>query len=197
MEVSAATIRSQVRQRFATLAIDPASEERFEIGRSSALKLGYETTVLDTLPVEAVERFAGVGNPLSLGRPAEGMTVLDLGSGAGMDAMIAAQAVGPGGKVIGIDMTDEMIARARQAADACGLLNVEIEKGMAHCLDVGDESVDVVISNGVINLCPDKEQVLAELHRVLKPGGRLQVADMSLVDGVNPELLERVGDWSD
>ncbi len=197
MEVSAATIRAQVRQRFATLAVDPASEQRFEIGRSSALKLGYDSVVLDALPVEAVERFAGVGNPLSLGQPLEGATVLDLGSGAGMDTMIAAQAVGPGGKVIGIDMTDEMIETARQAADACGLVNVEIKKGMAHCLDVGDESVDVVISNGVINLCPDKEQVLAELHRVLKPGGRLQVADMSLVDGVNAELLERVGDWSD
>ena len=197
MELSAETIRAQVRQRFATLANDPTSEQRFEIGRSSALKLGYESAVLDTLPIEAVERFAGVGNPLSLGQPLEGMTVLDLGSGAGMDTMIAAQAVGPTGKVIGIDMTDEMIERARQAADVCGLANVEIKKGMAHCLDVGDESVDVVISNGVINLCPDKEQVLAELHRVLKPGGRLQVADMSLVDGVNPELLERVGDWSD
>ncbi len=111
--------------------------------------------------------------------------------------MIAAQAVGSSGKVIGIDMTDEMVNKARQACAEGGLANVEIKKGMAHALDVDDESVDVVASNGVINLCPDKEQVVGELYRVLKPGGRLQVADMSLVDGVNPELLERVGEWSD
>ncbi len=94
-------------------------------------------------------------------------------------------------------MTDRMVERARRACAKAGLANVEIKKGMAHALDVDDESVDVVISNGVVNLCPDKEQVVRELFRVLKPGGRLQVADMSLADGVNPELLERVGEWSD
>lgn len=197
MEIDDAAVYAQVQQRFAALAIDPATERRFEIGRSSALKLGYESSVLDALPEAAVERFAGVGNPLSLGLPCERATVLDLGCGAGMDVMIAAKAVGPDGKVIGIDMTDEMVERARQGCSECGLINVEIRKGMAHCLDVGDESVDVVISNGVINLCPNKEQVLAEAYRVLKSGGRLQVADMSLVDGVDPELLERVGEWSD
>ena len=163
----------------------------------SVLKLGYDAAILDGLPVSSVESFAGVGNPLALEPLANGMTVLDLGCGAGMDTMIAARTVGPSGKAIGIDMTDAMVNKARQACAEGGLANVEIKNGLAHALDVEDESVDIVISNGVINLCPNKERVLAELYRVLKPGGRLQVADMSLVDGVNPELLERVGEWSD
>lgn len=197
MHHEATTVHALVRQRFAMLASDPDSEKRFEIGRASALKLGYEASALDALPEAVVSRFAGVGNPLSLRPLADGMTVLDLGCGAGVDTMIAARAVGPGGNVIGIDMTDEMVETASRACDDLGLANVTIRKGMADHLDVDDATVDVVISNGVINLCPDKQQVLCELHRVVKPGGRLQVADMSLVEGVDPELLERVGEWSD
>lgn len=190
-------IEEQVRRRFASLVADPRSEKRCEIGRSSALKLGYEASVLDSLPGGAVECFAGVGNPLSLAPLSEATTVLDLGCGSGVDVMIAARSIGSGGRIIGIDMTDEMVEKARWACQECGLTNVEIRKRMGHELALDDESVDVVISNGVINLCPEKEQVLEELHRVLKPGGRLQLADMSLVDGVNVELLERVGEWSD
>lgn len=197
MTLEAHRIHEQVRRRFASIATDPASEKRFEVGRANALKLGYDAALLDDLPETAVESFTGVGNPLSLAPITEGMTVLDLGCGAGTDTMIAARAVGPNGRVIGVDMTDRMVERARQACAEAGLANVEIRKGMAHALDVDDESVDVVISNGVVNLCPDKEQVVRELFRVLKRGGRLQVADMSLADGVNLELLERVGEWSD
>ena len=197
MQADSAAIHAQVRQRFASLATDPTSEERFEVGRSSALKLGYDPSLLDGLPEAAVNSFAGVGNPLSLAPLSEGMTVLDLGCGSGVDVLLAARAVGPGGKVIGIDMTDEMVNKARSAVEKAGLKNVEIRKGLVEQPDVDDESIDVVVSNGVINLCPDKEQVLGELYRVLTPGGRLQVADMSLVEGVNPELLERVGEWSD
>lgn len=197
MAVDAESIFLQVRQRFSALATDPASESRFEIGRPSALKLGYETSVLDALPQAAVERFAGVGNPLSLAPLDKGMTVLDLGCGSGVDTMIAARAVGRDGKVIGVDMTEAMVERARQACEESGLANIEIKQGVANRLDVDDETVDVVISNGVVNLCPDKGQVLSELHRVLRQGGHLQMADMSLVEGVNPELLERVGEWSD
>ncbi len=134
---------------------------------------------------------------MSLAPVKTGMTVLDLGCGAGVDCMIAAQAVGPRGRVIGIDMTEEMIQKAKQACADRGLTNVEIKQGIADHFDVDDDTVDVVISNGVFNLCPDKETVLKEVYRVLKPGGRLQVADMSLVEGVNPELLERAGEWSD
>ena len=197
MQPDTAAIHEHVRRRFALLATDPASEQRFEIGRSSALKLGYDAAVLDSLPEAAVASFAGVGNPLSVAPTSEGMTILDLGCGSGVDAMIAARAVGPRGRVIAIDMTDEMVAKARWACDECRLTNVVINKGLAHSVDLDGQSVDVVISNGVINLCPDKGQVLSELCRVLKPGGRLQVADMSLVEGVNPQLLERVGEWSD
>jgi len=161
------------------------------------VKLGYEGPVLDKLPSVAVECFAGVGNPPSLAPLVEGMTVLDLGCGSGVDAMIASRAVGPSGRVIGMDMTDEMLEKARQACTEPEYANVEIRKGMAHELDLEDGSIDVILSNGVINLCPDKEKVLAEMYRVLRPGGRLQVADMSLMEGVNPELLERVGEWSD
>ncbi len=197
MEPNLNTIQEQVRRRFALVALDPRAEKRFEIGRTSALKLGYDASMLDLLPTIAVESFAGVGNPLSLARPTEGMTVLDLGCGSGMDALMAARLVGPEGRVIGIDMTEEMVGKAHRALTECGLKNVEIRTGIAHRLDLERESVDLIISNGVINLCPNKEQVLAELFRILRPGGRMQLADMSLVDGVNPELLERVGEWSD
>jgi SAM-dependent methyltransferase len=190
-------IRVQVRERFAALAISPSKEKRFEIGRASALKLGYDPAALAALPPAAVDRFAGVGNPLLLAPLTAGMTVLDLGCGSGVDTLLAAQRVGPRGKVIGVDMTEPMVTAAQPACAACGAANVETRLCTAQQLGIGDESVDVVISNGVINLCPDKEQVLREIHRVLRPGGRLQVADMSLVDGVNPELLERVGQWSD
>jgi SAM-dependent methyltransferase len=196
MEIDATAIRAQVRRRFAAVATDPASEQKFEIGRDSALKLGYDAALLDALPTAAVKAFAGVGHPLSLGSLAAGMTVLDIGCGAGLDVIIAAEQVGLRGKVVGIDMTDEMVATAHEACATRGLKNVEFMTGLAERLGLHDESVDVVISNGVINLCPDKGRVLGEVYRVLKAGGRLQAADMSLVEGVNPELLECVGEWS-
>ena len=197
MNTDADSIRAQIRRRFASVATDPVAERRFEIGRASALKLGYDAAVLDMLPPAAIESFAGVGNPLALAPLGAGMTVLDLGCGSGVDAMIAAQLVGSSGRVIGLDMTREMVSKARRACVERRLTNVEVREGMSDQLDLPDDSVDVVISNGVINLCLDKERVLREVYRVLRPGGRFQVADMSLVDGVNPELLERVGQWSD
>lgn len=197
MNTDADSIRAQIRRRFASVATGPAAERRFEIGCGSALKLGYDAAVLDMLPPAAIESFAGVGNPLALAPLGAGMTVLDLGCGSGVDAMIAAQLVGSSGRVIGLDMTREMVSKARRACVERRLTNVEVREGMSDQLDLPDDSVDVVISNGVINLCLDKERVLREVYRVLRPGGRFQVADMSLVDGVNPELLERVGQWSD
>jgi arsenite methyltransferase len=197
MNLDVDAIHEQVRTRFAAVAMEPGAEKRFEIGYASAVKLGYDERTLDALPACAVESFAGVGDPLSLGPIARGMTVLDLGCGSGVDTLIAAERVGPGGRVIGVDMTEAMLDRARRACAERGCDNVEIRQGLVDGLDVGDESVDLVISNGVINLCPDKERVLREVHRVLRSGGALQVADMSLVDGVEPGLLERVGEWSD
>jgi 2-polyprenyl-3-methyl-5-hydroxy-6-metoxy-1,4-benzoquinol methylase len=190
-------IRDQVRQRFGRVARDPGSETRFELGRASAVRLGYDAEALDAIPAEALASFAGVGNPLAIEPLSAGMTVLDLGCGSGVDTIIASRVVRPGGRVIGIDMTEAMVEKAADACARAGCDNVEIRVGLAHDVALDDESVDVVISNGVINLCPDKPSVVAEIHRLLRPGGRVQLADMSLVEGVNPELLERVGEWSD
>jgi SAM-dependent methyltransferase len=190
-------IHEHVRDRFARIASDPGTEQRFRIGRASAVELGYDAAGLSSIPLDALEAFAGVGDPLSLAPVRNSMTVLDLGCGSGVDTIRAADRVGPAGRVIGIDMTPEMVDRARNACRQRGLTQVEIRCGTAETLDLPDEAVDVAISNGVINLCPDKPRVLAILHRVLKPGGRLQIADMSLRDGINPELLERIGEWSD
>src|SRR5439155_25065205 len=138
-------------------------------------------------PDAAVDSFAGVANPWALGRLDPGMTVLDLGSGAGTDSLVAAQMVGAEGHVTGIDMTPEMLARARGAAAAMGATNVEFVEADAERLPLPDESFDVVISNGVVDLIPDKDAVFAELYRVLVPGGRLQIADVTLETPVGEE----------
>jgi len=190
-------IHDQVRTRFARVATDPTRERRFRIGRDSAVELGYDEAELAALPADALEAFAGVGNPLSLAPIQEGMTVLDLGSGSGVDTLLAADRVSPDGRVISVDMTAEMVERTRNACRTRGHAHVDIRHGTAEALELPAGSVDVVITNGVINLCPEKSQLLQMLHRILKPGGRLQFADMSLVEDVNPELLERAGEWSD
>ena len=150
--------------------------------------------MIDALPLRATESFAGVGNPLALGDLRTGEVVLDLGCGAGMDSILAADRVGPTGRVIGVDMTGPMVEKARANASAIGIENAEFHRGEADRLPVVDGSVDVVISNGVFNLCPDKPRVLAEVFRVLRPGGRLLMADILLDDGVTAEQVERQGD---
>ena len=155
------------------------------------------TPEFDALPLQATESVAGVGNPLGLGVLRLGEVVLDLGCGAGMDSLLAARRVGPTGRVIGVDMTGPMVEKARANASAVGIGNVEFHRGEAARLPVGDESVDVVISNGVFNLCPDKPRVLAEVFRVLRAGGRLLIADILLDDRVTPEEVERREAWSD
>ena len=145
----------------------------------------------------STESFCGVGNPFTLGEPLPGQTVLDLGCGAGFDTLLAARRVGASGKVIGIDMTPEMIAKARTNADSLGVMNVEFLLGEIEDLPLPDASVDLVISNGVFNLCPDKPRVLSEVFRVLKPGGRLQMADILLEPQVTPEEVASKGSWSD
>jgi len=197
MNLDDTTIRNQVKNRFARIATDPNSESHFELGRSSAEKLGYAPESLDDIPCEAMESFAGVGNPVAINPPSPGMFVLDLGCGSGVDTIIASRSVGTAGRVIGVDMTPAMAEKAQRACAIAGCTNIEIKIGLAHDLPVHDESVDIVISNGVLNLCPDKSAVVAEIHRVLKPGGRMQIADMALTEGVNRELLDREGEWSD
>jgi len=190
-------LETAVRERFAALARDPTQEHRFPVGPDSAKWLGYSEHEIDSLPGTATESFAGVGNPFSLGELRTGQSVLDLGCGAGMDSILAAQRIGPTGKVVGIDMVEAMLAKARRNAQVVGIANVEFRAGHADALSVPAESIDVVITNGVFNLCTDKPKVIAELFRVLKPGGRLQMADILLEPHVTPDELAGKGSWSD
>ena len=190
-------LQSAVKERFAAVALAPEKEHKFPVGPNSAKKLGYDAKEIDSLPASVTESFCGVGNPLGLGTLRAGETVLELGSGPGMDSLLAARRVGPTGNVVGIDMCDEMIAKARHNANLLGLNNVRFVNAGIEKLPLPDESVDVVISNGVFNLCTDKPRVLAEAYRVLRPGGRLQMADILLEEGVTPEEVAKKGSWSD
>ncbi len=197
MPTTAEEIRAAVEQRFAQVARSPDREQKFPVGPASARKLGYDPQEIDALPPAVTESFCGVGNPLGLGEVRPGQTVLDLGSGAGLDSLLAARRVGPSGKVIGVDLCLEMVQKARRNASLLGLNNAEFLHAGFEKLPLRDGSVDVVISNGVFNLCPDKSGVLAEAFRVLRPGGRLQMADILLHDDVTPEEVAHKGEWSD
>lgn len=186
-----------VRERFAKVALAPDQEKTFPVGPESAKSLGYEPDEIDTLPPSATESYCGVGNPFGLAELQPGQTILDLGSGAGLDSILAARRVRPSGRVIGVDMTQEMIAKARRNVEAVGLTNVEFLQGTLEALPVDDNSIDVAISNGVFNLCGDKPKVVSEVFRVLRPGGRLQMADILLHDDVTPEEVAQKGTWSD
>jgi len=194
---NAEEIRAAVEQRFAQVARSPEQERKFPVGSASAKKLGYDPPEIDALPASVTESFCGVGNPLGLGDVRPGQTVLDLGSGPGMDSLLAARRVGPTGKVVGVDLCPEMVEKARRNAGLLGLHNVEFVNAGIEKLPLPDASVDVVISNGVFNLCPDRSGVLAEAFRVLRPGGRLQMADILLHDDVRPEEVAQKGEWSD
>lgn len=196
MEQTPDEIRASVKERFARVARSPETERDFLVGPESAKTLGYPADEIDALPVAVTESFAGVGNPAALGEIEPGQTVVDLGCGAGMDSILAARRVGPSGKVIGLDMTPEMIRKAKRNAHGLGLANVEFRQAMIESLPVDASTVDTVISNGVFNLCPDKPRVLAEVFRVLRPGGRVQMADMILEDHVTPEKVQLMGSWS-
>jgi len=190
------TLREQVRGKYREVAVDPGASFHFHTGRSLADRLGYEGAVSGALPDRAVESFAGVGNPFSLRRLAPGEKVVDVGSGAGFDSFIAARQVGPEGNVVGVDMTPEMLAKSRQTAEALGLAHVEFRRGLAEALPVADCWADVVISNGVINLCADKQAVFAEIFRVLRPGGRLQFADIANGQPVPDAALRDIDLWT-
>jgi arsenite methyltransferase len=196
MQETPEQIRATVKRRFAKVACLPHEKQPFAIGPESAKALGYDAAEIDALPATLTESFAGVGNPLALGELRAGDTVLDLGSGAGMDSILAAHRVRQSGRVIGVDMTEEMVRKAEKNALAAGVTNAEFQQAEADALPAGDGVVDVVISNGVFNLCLDKPKVLAEVFRVLKPGGRIQMADMLLEDGVTPNEVARKGAWS-
>ena len=188
-------LKSEIKKTYASVSEDPATERIFPTGRAWAEDLDYPPE-LRAVPDTAVASYAGVANPFSLGRLEPGECVVDLGCGAGTDTLVAAQMVGPEGHVTGIDMTPEMLVRARRAADELGVRNVELVEAEVERLPLADESVDVVISNGVIDLVPDKDAVFSEIYRVLRPGGRMQVADVTLQRPVSEEGKRNIDLWT-
>jgi arsenite methyltransferase len=189
-------LRGEVRDKYRAVALKPDAAYHFHTGRPLAQRLGYETDAVDALPDRAVESFAGVGNPFSLRRLQQGEFVVDVGSGAGFDTFIAAGQVSSAGRVVGVDMTPEMLEKSRATGDALGFGHVEFREGLAEQLPVEDGWADAVISNGVINLCADKRAVFAEIHRVLRPGGWLQFADIANGRPVPPEALRDIDLWT-
>ena len=189
-------LRRGISDKYTEVALEPEKGFHFHTGRPLAKMLGYPDADVDRLPQSTVESFAGTGNPFSMGDIRPGETVVDMGSGAGFDALQAALKVGPKGRVIGVDMTPAMREQASAGAAALGVTNVDVRDGYLEELPVADNSVDVVISNGVLNLTPDKEAVMREVYRVLKPGGRFQVGDIVVHIDVPQEAKDDVELWS-
>jgi SAM-dependent methyltransferase len=195
VEIDVDLLKSEIKNTYASVSEEPGRDFIFPTGRPWAEDLGYPEE-LANVPETAVESFAGVANPWQLGRLAPGERVLDLGSGAGTDSLVAAQMVGESGRVTGIDMTPEMLAKSRAAATEMGATNVKFVETEAERLPFPDATFDVVVSNGVIDLIPDKDAVFAELFRVLTPGGRLQIADVTIQNPVSEEGRRNIDLWT-
>ena len=193
--VDVGLLKSEIRKTYASVSTEPERDFIFPTGRTWAEDLDYPEE-LARVPETAVQSFAGVANPFSLGRLEPGARVLDLGSGAGTDSLVAAQMVGPEGHVTGIDMTPEMLAKARAAAAEMGIANVEFVEGEVERLPFAEGSFDIVVSNGVIDLVPDKDAVFSELSRVLVPGGRIQIADVTIQKPVSEEGRRNIDLWT-
>jgi SAM-dependent methyltransferase len=189
-------LREQIQDKYTDVAERPELGFHFHTGRPLAAMLGYDLAEVDALPPSTVDSFAGTGNPFSMGRLRAGETVLDIGCGAGFDTLLAARQVGPSGAVIAVDMTEAMLEKTQAGARTLGLAHVEPRLGYAEELPVESGSVDVVISNGVINLCPDKMAVMTEVRRVLKPGGRFQIADIVVHKEVPQDARDDIDLWS-
>lgn len=192
----AGALREEVKSKYREVATDPHGTFHFHTGRYLAQRLGYDDKFVKSLPDVAVESFAGVANPFSLRTLSKGERVVDVGSGAGFDSFVAADQVGAGGKVIGIDMTEEMLAKSRSTAAKLKLGHVEFREGIAENLPVEDKWADVVISNGVINLCADKKAAFSEIFRVLRPGGHLQFADIANGKPVPEAAIQNIDLWT-
>ena len=195
-DVDTQMLRKAVQNEYAVVANQPDKGFHFHTGRPLAKLLGYEDDWLEGLPESAVESLAGTGNPFSLGEIKAGEHVVDIGCGAGMDSFLAAKFVGSSGCVVGVDMTPAMLDKARAAAEAGGVSQIEFKEALAEELPVEDGWADIIISNGVVNLCPDKPRVFAELNRVLKPGGRLQIADILVSKPVPEEAKSEIDLWT-
>ena len=194
--VDVGVLRDEIRKTYTDVSTDQDQEFIFPTGRGWAQDLGYPEPELSRVPDATVQSFAGVANHWLLGRIDSGEVVLDLGCGAGTDLLIAAQMTGASGRVTGVDMTGSMLARARDSATAMGFDNVELHESLIESLPLADASVDVVISNGVIDLVPDKDAVFDEIDRVLRPGGRLQIADVIIHKEVSEDARKRIDLWT-
>jgi SAM-dependent methyltransferase len=190
------SLRVAIQEEYELVAREPERGFHFHTGRPLARLLGYLEEWLEKIPEASIESFAGTGNPFSLGALQPGEKVVDVGSGAGIDSLIAARMIAPGGKVVGVDMTPAMLEKARHAAQESGIDNVEFRKGYAEALPIEDGWADVVISNGVLNLVADKSIVLREMERVLKPGGRLQIGDILVEKAVSEEDKRNIDLWT-
>jgi SAM-dependent methyltransferase len=196
MAVDAGALREEVRKKYREVAANPYGTYHFHTGRPLAARLDYDAGVVGALPDAAVESFAGVADPLSLRPLVKGERVVDVGSGAGFDCFVAAHHVGPSGRVVGVDMTAEMLSKARATAAAVGFDHVEFREGLAEDLPVESEWADAVISNGVINLCADKRSVFGEIFRVLRPGGYLEFADIANGRPVPEAAVQNIDLWT-
>jgi arsenite methyltransferase len=197
VDLDTLTLRKEIQSIYARVAADPSGNFHFHRGPAYAADmLGYDANALAALPADTTASFAGVANPHRIAPLTAGATVVDIGCGAGMDLLLAAQAVGPAGHAIGIDMAEAMANRARAGARALGLSQVEVRIGDALDLPVDSASVDVVISNGVLNLTPDKQQAFAEVYRVLKPGGQFLYADIIVASELSESIRRNIDLWT-
>lgn len=196
INISFEELLDAIKREYSNVAIHPEKGYHFHTGRAALDRIGYDKALYDHVPEENISSFAGTGNPFSLGPINDGDVLVDVGSGSGFDALVASQLVGPEGRVVGIDMTHEMLSKARSGARTMGATNLEFREGYADQLPLSDNFADVLISNGVLNLTPDKEKTLREWARVLKPGGCLYIGDILVSERIPQEALDDISLWT-